>query len=228
MDSTHQEPVARPPSAPASSLQLHPRGVPGISGISFSSCWRPGIPRLLASLPTPSSCIGLLFRDTVRKSHGFGQAHTVSDCLHPLSSSHAHPNSPHLVSSSTRLPCARGFPSPSPAAPGPDTCVTHRGVYFGSLHAAAATYVAHAVHCTYCTHCTSVITFLTHPHPVLFVPTQEPALHLLPGATAFRHHTQCLVCHVPCALPTPAAPRPSHAMPCMSLVRREPRYCHAR
>lgn len=113
--SIHQEPVARPPAE-----------IPPMAFLAFPSSFHLAVDQ--ASLPGcgPPSCDPVCLQASPRRlaASGFSferqYANHTTSAQHilsaPLISSRAHPNSPHLVSSSTRLPCARGHPSPSPAA----------------------------------------------------------------------------------------------------------------
>lgn len=122
--SIHQEPVARPPAEVHRLPQL-PSGPPiGISGnlfflfhfavdqASLPGCGPPSCdPVCLQASPRHLAASGLSI-EIQYANHTTSAQHILSA---PLISSRAHPNSPHLVSSSTRLPCARGHSSPSPA-----------------------------------------------------------------------------------------------------------------
>lgn len=121
----------------------------------------------------------------------------------PLISSRAHPNSPHLVSSSTRLPCARGYIPPSPGGSRPG----HSCVYSARRRDHLIAHIA--LHSS-----PSSLPRLFPCHALSS--TQEPALHLLdPGATALRSRVSANnIQHTPypTLLPTPAPPRPSQAV----------------
>lgn len=119
-----QEPVARPPAA------VHRPPSPS----SNSTPWRfwHFLLILLATrppCPDVPPCDPVCLQASPRRlaASGFSleiqYANHTTSAQHilsaPLISSRAHPNSPHLVSSSTRLPCARGYPPPSPGGSRP-------------------------------------------------------------------------------------------------------------
>lgn len=204
-----QEPVARPPAAvhrPASS--------------NFNSTpwrfWHFLLILLATRPPCPDvpPCDPVCLQASPRRlaASGFSleiqYANHTTSAQHilsaPLISSRAHPNSSHLVSSSTRLPCARGYPPPSPRR----------------LQAR----IQVCVLCTpprppNCTHRTSFITFLTCPRAVLFVPLRSRhfiSLSLGPQLFALAYHqTTFNTPHIPLFSPHPRLHNP--AKPCMCL-----------
>lgn len=244
----HQEPMARPPfprpprtprSRPCThvlSSRLHLQGLPSTTPMAF---WllshlarnQASLPRcapcdpFAASFPTPSSYIGGRF---LRHSTQITRLLHSRVLFAPLTSSLAHLISPHLVSYPARLPCARGYPSPSPAAPG-TICVY-------------CTYLPTCLHTSHCIHhlphsarCSAL--FLSHSgldisSPSSWAHSALPARICPHNYEMGKSHTR--PCHgramamaVSPLLPIPTAPRSSHVLEMATLLpcSLKPRVC---